>query len=306
VRVILIDNPGAGDGTEPRGAELVRLARGAGHDVRYVSCLDPDWLAALEAAADLVAVAGGDGTVGRAARALAERGVPHTALPLGTANNISRTLGIADVPIASLIAGWATGRRVSFDLGIVCGPWGRRRFVEGCGAGLFACTLPAADASRTLEALDRAEAKVAYGLQMLRERVRTCPPLRVEMALDGRDVSGDYLLVEAMNMQYVGPQLYLAPDCNLDDGLIDVVLVPVAQRDRLHRYLCNWQNGIEWPAELPTQRGHRLVMRWSGYPLHIDDRVWPDGKQHGEPPDTRIEVTTERNAVQFLVPGPVG
>jgi diacylglycerol kinase family enzyme len=303
MRVTLVHNPGAGDEGNPEGAELQQLIRAAGHEVRYVSCARDGWTAGLGDGADLVAVAGGDGTVGRAAKALVGSNVAFTALPMGTANNVSRTLGLVDKPVPELIARWSHSREVAFDAGVARGPWGERFFLEGCGAGLFACTMPEADASRTLEHLAQAEARVAYALQMLRERVDHCATQALDLRLDGRDLSGEYVLVEAMNMQYVGPNLYLAPACDLNDGLLDVVLVPAAERERLRHYLAKWQNGALWPPSLPTYRGRRLQMTWTGYELHIDDSVWPPpgARQPAEGP-SQIEFTVLREALKFLVP----
>jgi len=301
MRITLIHNPGAGDDAQPEGAELESVIQAAGHEVRYISGAGSDWLASLDDPADLVVVAGGDGTVGRVAKALVGRELPFTALPLGTANNISRTLGLAQTPVAELVDRWRDARTVRFDVGVVRGPWGVCHFVEGFGAGLFACTMPEADASRTLGGLTETEAKVAYALQMLRDRLAECAPQALAVKLDGRDLSGDYVLVEAMNMQYVGPNLYLAPDCDLRDGLLDVVLVPFAERARLLRYLSDWQNGILWPPELSTHRGKRLELEWTGYEVHIDDRVWPE-RGSAPPPRGQIEVTVQRDALQFLLP----
>lgn len=68
--------------------------------------------------ADLVAVGGGDGTLNGAAAALVERGRPFAILPLGTANDLARTLGIPPDPAeaAALILG---GRTRRIDVGKV-------------------------------------------------------------------------------------------------------------------------------------------------------------------------------------------
>lgn len=298
MRITLIHQPGAGDGSQPAAAELRQLIRAAGHDATYVSARE-DWHAALDAPADLVVVAGGDGTVGRVAQALVGRERPFTALPLGTANNIARTLGLADRPVAELIAAWEHGVVTRYDVGLARGPWGERHFIEGCGAGIFARLLPEADAHPTLEALAHADAKLDYALQLLRDRLVSCTVERIELALDGGDLSGDYLMLEAMNMQYVGPRLYLAPACDLADGLLDVVLVRADERDELHRYLSDWQNGREWPVALAMRRASRIELRWTGFPFHLDDTSWPECDEplpaHGS-----IELSVLRGALPFL------
>jgi diacylglycerol kinase (ATP) len=302
MRVVLIHNPGAGDAGNPEAAELQQLIRAAGHEVIAARSPREDWTENLHGI-DLVVVAGGDGTVGAVARSLVGRRVPFTALPMGTANNISRTLGLTDKPVPELIARWNHSRSVSFDVGVAKGPWGERYFIEGCGAGLFACMMPEADASRTLGDLPQADARVAYALQMLRDRLDVCPAQRLEIWLDGTDLSGEYVLAEAMNIQYVGPNLYLAPDCDLRDGLLDIVLVPSVHRDKLLRYLSSWQNGVLWPPELPTYRGARLEIDWTGFEVHIDDLVWPQRDvEHDVRAPAPMEITVRRDAARFLVP----
>jgi diacylglycerol kinase (ATP) len=71
--------------------------------------------------AEFVVVTGGDGAVKPVAQALAGTGQPLAIIPLGTANNIARSLGISGTP-AQIIAGWRSGRRQGVDLGVAAGP----------------------------------------------------------------------------------------------------------------------------------------------------------------------------------------
>jgi diacylglycerol kinase family enzyme len=84
-----------------------------------------------------VLVAGGDGTVGKIARHLIGRKIPLSVLPLGTANNLARTLGFHP-SVETLIAQLKDGESSKFDVGLARGPWGKRYFFEGAGAGLLA------------------------------------------------------------------------------------------------------------------------------------------------------------------------
>src|SRR5690606_18010193 len=102
------------------------------------SARDAHWTAALEAPADLVVAAGGDGTVGRVARRMIGRGAPMTAISLGTANNIARSLGLTELSISAQVAAWCEARPAALDAGSVTSVWGRRFFIEGLGLGLFA------------------------------------------------------------------------------------------------------------------------------------------------------------------------
>lgn len=303
VRVTLLHNEDAGDGDMPDGEMLCKLMRAAGHEVLYQPCGDPDWAAALERPADVIAVAGGDGTVGRIAKKLIGRNTPLAPLPYGTANNISKTLGLTALTLEEIVRGWTRGRRITFDVGVARGPWGSRYFIEGAGVGLFARTIPIADENKTLKSLDDAEAKITYALMMLRERLARCSPHALKLKLDGRDVSGEYVLFEAMNMEFVGPNLYLAPNVRPADGLLDVVLVTPAERNTLRASLETWQEGELERPNLPARRASAIELEWNGFDVHIDDEAWPgDGEKPPRP--SRIELTVERDALAFVGAAP--
>jgi diacylglycerol kinase family enzyme len=93
MRTLLLHNPKAGDGSlnvdsleaalSRSGCLVTSFARGDDH---FETALRDEW--------DLVAVAGGDGTVAKAARRLLDRNVPLALLPAGTANNVAHSLDL--------------------------------------------------------------------------------------------------------------------------------------------------------------------------------------------------------------------
>jgi diacylglycerol kinase family enzyme len=302
MRVTLVHNPDAGDEKQPTAGQIEALIEEAGYKVRYQSIKEKGWARALKKPADIVAVAGGDGTVGKVARRLIGTGVPVAVLPLGTANNISKTLGIVEYQVTQLIPSWKSARGLKFDAGVAAGPWGERHFIEGLGTGLLTYSIPQVDDSKTIKQLKDTGVKVTYAQQIFREQLADCPATEVEATLDGKDISGRYLLFEALNMQYIGPNLLLAPDLKRNDGELDVVLVPESDRAELHEYIRTWQEGKPWKPEFPTHRGKRLKIQWTGFRVHIDDRLWPEeGRGKPRPPAT-IDVKIERGAIEFLVP----
>jgi diacylglycerol kinase (ATP) len=302
VRISLIHHPGAGDDDQPDAEALSRVLRRHGHAVRYQSADVDTWSAVLDESADLIVVAGGDGTVGRVAKKLIGRKLTLAPLPLGTANNISKTLGLADRTLDEIVVGWENGERTRFDAGIANGPWGSRYFMEAFGIGLFACTIPVADRNETLKNLDGADAKVAYALDMLRDRLHECPHHRLEMMLDGEPRAGDYVLFEAMNTAFVGPNLHLAPEMHPADGMLDLVLVTADERHTLEEPLENWRDGEHHVADLPRVRASTIELEWSGFEVHIDDEVWPRKDADAAPAAGRIEIRVERDALEFLAP----
>ena len=301
MRVTLIHNPGAGKQGKKNGEQLVELLEDAGHEVRYQSSKDDGWKKALKKPAELVAVAGGDGTVARVARRMAGRGIPVAALPSGTANNISRSLGLVERPFEELVRGWPDARRVKLDVGLAKGPWGERYFVEGIGTGVFARLLASGSGKRIKKSkTKKPKEKVDSALRRLRTRAQRMKPLEIEASLDGKDISGDYLLFEAVTIPYVGPNLFLAPDSKPGDGHFDVVLVRESERARLVKYLETWQENRQRLAVLPSHRGQRLLLEWTGFEMHLDDNLWPKEADDAEPPG-RIEASII-GEVEFLVP----
>jgi diacylglycerol kinase (ATP) len=299
VRVTLIHNPGAGRQGAGEASRLRRLLGNCGYAVRYQSAKEDGWKGALKKPADLVIVAGGDGTVARVARRMVGRGVPLALLPSGTANNIARSLGLVERPFEELLRRPQSARRVKLDVGIAAGPWGERYFVEGVGAGLFADLL-GSSASAALK--KPRKGSVEGGLRGLREVAERCEPLELAANLDGRDISGRYLLIEALNLPYVGPNLHLAHDSQPGDGKLDVVLVTEAERDRLVHYLEHWQRNRQRLAVLPTLRGRSLKMEWTGFALHIDDKLRPQADARPNKMAGLVEARLDGGAVEFLVP----
>jgi hypothetical protein len=83
--------------------------------------------------------------------------------------------------------------------------------------------------------------------------------------------------------------------------MFDVVMVHERDREQLHEHLATWQEGALWPAEFKTRQGASLSIEWNGFPVHIDDKVWP--REGDKPrPAAEIELTIEPKALEFLVP----
>lgn len=301
MQITLIHHPGAGGADRPDAQALRGLIENAGHDIFYQSADQADWAAALRQPTDLVVVAGGDGTVARVARHLIGTGLTFTALPLGTANNIARSLGLLARPIEAHPGGWATARRLRLDVGAAAGPWGEDHFIEGLGLGLFAWMMPKADASPALARISDTDEALAYAQKMLLRLLEEHHPERINATLDGQDISGDYLMFEALNLPFIGPSLFLAPDAQAGDGLLDVVLVGEGERTTLLDALTEWREGRATPARLPTRRGAHLRIEPTANNVHIDDKIWRAGDSE-RPSRADIEVKVIPGALECLVP----
>lgn len=307
MKVTLIHNPHAGNDRESSGDKLVRMIRDAGHTVHYQSSKRAGWRQVIDEPTDLVAVAGGDGIVGKVAKHLVGKRAPMTILPMGTANNIAATFNLNCRPVEQLIAGWPQARRVKFDVGVAKGPWGSSNFVEGLGIGAFTETMSRLDARKNIDLSHHGAAadKIVSALHIMKIRLEGCPAIPLKMSLDGRELSGEYVLLEAMNIPSIGPNLRLAAGADPGDGLIDLVLVSNGEREKLHDYLSKRIANQPCAPGLTTHRGRQLRIECNEYRVHIDDDVWPEQGKHPPFSPIIIDVGLHAESLELLAPSEV-
>jgi diacylglycerol kinase family enzyme len=251
-----------------------------------------------------VAVAGGDGTVGKVARRLLGSRTPIAVLPMGTANNIGTTLGLTRWTLPEIIKGWTTARGVSFDAGVAEGPWGSECFIEGFGIGLFAEAMVQLDKKENKHLTDSGETKevIHSVLGMLKKELQQYQPKKMAVRLDGEDLSGDYLLLEALNIRYIGPNLDLVPRADVRDGFLDVVFVKARERAKLSKRIGDLIKHKPARPNLKVRRGRHLQIEWENSPVHIDDRPWPEEDEKIHVRSNAIDVKIQPAALVFLIP----
>jgi diacylglycerol kinase (ATP) len=296
MRVILIHNPGAGEGGHTPKTLAAAIAA-AGHDVYRVVSREEPLREELTGRADLVAVAGGDGTVREVFKRMAGRSTPVTVIPLGTANNIARGLGIdADADPAALAAGWDGGRLQRYDVGTCYYGADERTFVESTGGGLFAEVLVRAEEHGDPAGDDKLE----LGLRLLRDVLRDAPVFEFRVEVDGRDLSRELIGIEVTNVPETGPQVPLDPGVDPGDGLFEVVMIDPTARDSLMGYVEQRLAGRDPdPPMFETHSGRRIALGLPrGAPLHLDDEmVIDDAPEEG----IRAVAVTAGSAVTVLV-----
>ena len=287
MRISLFHNEGAGDGSSVD--EITALLERHGHRVVHVIDSDSGADAILERGADLVVAAGGDGTVASAARVLAGQSLPLTILPLGTANNVAKSLCVED-PIDTLIEGWARATPRSLDLGIARGVWGERVFLESVGAGLIPSGIGAAKAQdESTTQPDDAAATFRDVLARLEAQLWT-------ITIDGVETTERFLFVEVLNMPSIGPNLVLSDDGDPSDGLFSVVIATEQHREVLDAYLVHRIGGGDRPLSLTPQHGRHVEIHGPA-DVHVDDQLLRTGSSQ------TVSVTIQPAALQFL-PGP--
>jgi diacylglycerol kinase (ATP) len=303
-RVTLVHNPGAGD-EQHSAKELLKELAKAGYDASLQPTKEEGLKEALADPGELVVVAGGDGSIKQVALALAGRDIPMAILPFGTANNIAKSLGtLGSVP--ELIAGWRRAERRRLTLGTVATRWGAMRFVESVGVGVFTELVTRGDlevnesTGLTGHVIDRA-------LLLLQRIVEERPPRFRRLELDGSDLSGEYLLVEVMNMPLVGPNIPLAPRADYGDEQLEVVTVGERERELLAEYVKARLSGGAAPPKLTPRRATRVAMQASPGELHVDDEVWHPERPTGEgapgpsPDEGEVTIALEDAWVEVLI-----
>src|SRR5947199_6855954 len=197
MRILLVHNRKAGS-EEHEGEDFIKELKRAGHKATYQSSKKKGITKALKKKIDLVLVAGGDGTVSKVARRLVAMNseVPLAVLPLGTANNFARALGFCLSP-KELIERLNNGKCDRFDVGLARGPWGKRYFFEGAGAGLFADYMRAPKRNGKKDKPESKAEEMRSHVRELRRRLQSYRAREWEIELDGTDLSGCYLLWHA-------------------------------------------------------------------------------------------------------------
>lgn len=296
MRVILMHNPTAGS-EDHSARDLVRQLRRAGHVVVDDVSRRKHLTAALKRACDLVVVAGGDGTVGNATQCLARTGVPFTIIPLGTANNIARALGLEGTA-EQLIDAWPGCVVHGFDQAHARRGEQTRPFIESLGFGVFPEVMRR---SEQLPPPESPEAALVRDHEVFEAVLSTAAPRSYTVFADGEDLSGDYLMVEVMNTPMLGPNVPFAPGARLGDGRLDLVLVGVAERRALEAHLGRLRAGRTSAPRLPVRQVRQVVVS------SADRRRHHDGKVLANSPARRrdhVDVAVEPHALQVLVPRP--
>jgi diacylglycerol kinase family enzyme len=292
MRVQLLHNASAG--SEDHAAEDLAASIGrAGHEVLGIAANLPALEEALRhSRPDLIALAGGDGTVGRAVCATAGFRIPYAILPLGTANNTACTLGISAEP-EELIAGWHRGRLRGFDLMRLSDAESTVRISEAAGWGVFPEVIREA---KQLSSPDDRAAALARDRALFRAAIAAAEPKPYELELDGVTLTGEYILVQVMNVPYIGPRLRLSPASDPNDGTVEVLVARAEDRDTL----------LQAVEARESDAGSGLLCRFAKEVVvhHADPHYQLDGRLVEKGVSTRatIELSVEAAAVQYLVP----
>lgn len=175
---------------------------------------------AAEDGADIVVVAGGDGTVNEVASALLHTDTALGIIPCGSGNGLARSLGL---PMDFEAAIDIIGRNM--PCAVDCGVADGRPFFCTFGMGFDAVvTEKFASGER--------RGKMQYVRSALLEFINFTPD-SYALEIDGEIYTEEALLIAVCNTPQYGNNAYIAPRASLTDGLLDVTVIrnsPVIQQ----------------------------------------------------------------------------
>ena len=289
-RALLLLNPNARNGSTPID-EVMEILRAGGIDLIEERCSQDcpatELIRKYADKIDLVIVGGGDGTMNAAAPGLVETGLPLGILPLGTANDLARTLGLPmDAPGAAraIVAGVTR----MLDLGEVNG----HLYFNVASIG-FSATLAR---HLTREAKKR-WGVIGYAIAALRLLAQS-RPFRVHIEHDGTIETVRTMQVSVGNGRHYGGGMTVKDTAEPDDGRLDVYSLEVSHGGELIALFPALRKG--------TQRRSKNVRAFStSRDVRVTTRRRHDVNADGELVTvTPAHFSIRRNAITAFVPAP--
>lgn len=240
-RALLFVNRQARQGQQV--ATAIETLQSLGFDLLQVSATNCEQLSAAirrhQNEIDLVIIGGGDGTLNAIVDCLVETQLPLGILPLGTANDLARTL---DIPTSLMEACQtiAAGHVRSIDLGWVNG----KHFFNVASLGLSVKIT-----ERLSSKVKRRWGVLAYALTALQVLWQT-RPFRATIYLNGETIAVKTVQIAVGNGRYYGGGMAIAPDAAIDDQRLDLYSLEIN----------HWWQLIPL---LPRMRhGHHTTLPW--------------------------------------------
>ncbi|GJE25512.1 lipid kinase YegS [Methylobacterium organophilum] len=236
-RALLIVNPKARNGAAP--LDEIRAALRAG-GITPIEPEPDDCVALIERharACDLVVLGGGDGTMNHAAPALVASGLPLGILPLGTANDLARSLQIPLDPVAAART-IVTNDPKPVDLGWVNGHYYFNVASIGFSADLAGELT--ADAKKKW-------GTVGYAIAAFR-LLRRARPFTVTIEHDGQTEKVVTIQASVGNGRHYGGGMTVSESATVDDGKLDFYSLEVAHWWRLLALLPALRRGTQGEA----------------------------------------------------------
>jgi diacylglycerol kinase family enzyme len=214
----LIMNPKSGGGKVEK-FDLKRKAEDLGAEVFLISGPEPVDVAqvareAVAQGADLLGVAGGDGTQALVAGIAAEHGIPFMVITAGTRNHFALDLGLNREDPSACLGALAEGVELRVDLGRI----NDQAFVNNASFGAYA---------EVVETPAYRGDKLKTTLNLLPDLLQGHRGARLSARADGTEIRSPQALLVANNPYGTGDVAGLSRRARLDRGMLGVVGVKV-------------------------------------------------------------------------------
>ena len=215
----LIMNPKSGGGKVEK-FDLVRKAEDLGAEVFVVGgpeAVDVAKVAreAVDSGADLLGVAGGDGTQALVAGLAAEHGIPFLGISAGTRNHFALDLGLDREDPSACLGALSDGVELRIDLGVING----RTFVNNASFGAYA---------EVVETPAYRGDKLSTTLDTLPDLLQGHRGARLHAEADGIQIEAPQALLVSNNPYGTGDIAGLDRRARLDRGILGVVGVAMS------------------------------------------------------------------------------
>ena len=289
LRALVLVNPKS-RGELPEGWEKLLAETGVEPRIEWPDSADATRRfiedAGSQRTAERVVLAGGDGTIHQALPALLDAQLPLAVIPIGTANDLARTLDLPEDPLAALDV---VGRGIPqpIDVGVVNGI----PFVNAATLGVGV---------RVNRELDADTKKRWGGLSYLRAAWRAVDkerPFDVEIDCDGEKERVRCVHVAVGNGVYHGGGVRVAEDASVSDGWLQLYTLPPSGALKLAALTPWLRSGTQdrWRG-VRSARGRSIQLRTSR-PLE----VFADGERVSRTP---VEFSILPGALGVIVPPP--
>jgi diacylglycerol kinase (ATP) len=243
---------------------------------------------------DLVIASGGDGTIGETVDGMLKSGVPASALPrfailpCGTGSDLARSLDMTGSP-QEMTARIAAGKEREIDAGRVTFVDDERRaamrhFINIASFGLSG---PTSRAVNKAKRSGKASGQLLFMWHTIRELIRyRFQDVRITVD-EAVPIEARIAVVAAANGRFFGGGMMIAPDAQLDDGMLDLVIFRGAAKLTLIKDMRLLYSGshVNHPA-VTILRGRKITVEPMGDPSLNTALLDIDGESPGAIPAT--------------------
>ncbi|HSI67163.1 MAG TPA: diacylglycerol kinase family protein [Planococcus sp. (in: firmicutes)] len=240
--------------------------------------------------ADVLFIAGGDGTIHSAIQALdsSESSPVIGILPSGTCNDFARTLEIP-LQLEQAAEALVNGDIKEVDTVSING----KNFLNFAGIGLIT------DASLNIDPqLKERYGKLSYFMSAL-QSMRQSEPFPFKLEIDGVTHDEEAVLILVMNGKSIGTHSFPMSSIDPSDGLLDVFTVQTSSLAAVREWF-----SLAQPEVMPEELEHVTHFQGKHISIHTEEEmdVDTDGEVYLTTP---VEIAIQPKKLKMLVPRPL-